>query len=228
MLYIYKRFAVSFKVMIDLHMHTIFSDGVLLPAELARRAEAAGYEAMCITDHVDMSNLDFAVPRIVEAARALTGTLGCKVLPGAEITHVPPALIGRMVEEARKLGAKIVVVHGESPVEPVAPGTNRAAIEARADILAHPGLITDEDAALAAKNGVALEITTRKGHSLTNGHVAAAARRSGALMVVNTDTHEPGDLVSRAFAERVLRGAGISEDAAIAAIFENSRRIADR
>lgn len=214
--------------MIDLHMHTIFSDGALLPAELARRAEAAGYEAMCITDHVDMSNLDFAVPRIVEAAKALSGRLSVKVLAGAEITHVPPALIAKMAEDARRLGAKVVLVHGESPVEPVAAGTNRAAIEAGVDILAHPGLITDEDAALAAKKGVALEITTRKGHSLTNGHVAAAAARAGARMVINTDTHEPGDLVTRAFAERVLRGAGISSADAIAAIFENSRRIADR
>lgn len=214
--------------MIDLHMHTIFSDGALLPAELARRAEAAGYEAMCITDHVDMSNLDFAVPRIVEAAKALSGRLSVKVLAGAEITHVPPALIAKMAEDARRLGAKVVLVHGESPVEPVAAGTNRAAIEAGVDILAHPGLITDEDAALAAKKGVALEITTRKGHSLTNGHVAAAAARAGARMVINTDTHEPGDLVTRAFAERVLRGAGISSAEAIAAIFENSRRIADR
>jgi len=36
------------------------------------------------------------------------------VLPGAEITHAPPELIPELIKEARHLGAKIVVVHGEN------------------------------------------------------------------------------------------------------------------
>jgi uncharacterized phage-associated protein len=32
--------------MIDLHTHTLFSDGELLPSELVRRAEMTGYEAL--------------------------------------------------------------------------------------------------------------------------------------------------------------------------------------
>jgi histidinol phosphatase-like PHP family hydrolase len=71
------------------------------------------------------------------------------------------------------------VVHGETIVEPVLPGTNRAAIAAGVDILAHPGLITKEEAMLAAQKGVLLEITTRRGHSFTNGHVASIARVCG-------------------------------------------------
>jgi Histidinol phosphatase and related hydrolases of the PHP family len=41
--------------MIDLHTHSIFSDGELIPAELTRRAAVAGYRAMAITDHGDFS-----------------------------------------------------------------------------------------------------------------------------------------------------------------------------
>ncbi|WP_429885909.1 PHP domain-containing protein, partial [Geoalkalibacter halelectricus] len=48
--------------MIDLHTHTLFSDGELIPAELIRRAAVAGYTALAITDHVDLSNLDFILP----------------------------------------------------------------------------------------------------------------------------------------------------------------------
>jgi len=44
--------------MIDLHTHTTFSDGELIPAELARRAAKAGYRAMAMTDHADFSNLE--------------------------------------------------------------------------------------------------------------------------------------------------------------------------
>ena len=119
--------------MIDLHTHTIFSDGELIPYELVRRAEAIGYQAIAITDHVDFSNIDFVVPSIVKAVKKLKGHAALEVIPGAEITHCPPGLISELVREARALGAKIVVVHGETIVEPVLEGTNRAAIEAGAD-----------------------------------------------------------------------------------------------
>ena len=58
-------------------------------------------------------------------------------------------------------------------------GTNRAAIEAGADIVSHPGIISTEDLLLAKEKGVALEITSRKGHSLSNGHVAKEAIKFG-------------------------------------------------
>ena len=132
------------------------------------------------------------------------------LIPGVEITHVPPAQIAGLAARARQLGARLVVVHGESVVEPVAPGTNRAALEADVDILAHPGLLTAAEAELAARRRICLEITTRKGHSLTNGHVAALAVEAGAPLVVNNDAHAPADLVSLEFAEKVALGAGMS------------------
>jgi histidinol phosphatase-like PHP family hydrolase len=153
-------------LIIDLHTHSLFSDGELLPAELIRRAEATGYKAIAITDHVDPSNIDFVIPRIVNVIKKIKNQISIEAIPGAEITHVPPHIIPEIVKEARHLGAKIVVVHGETIVEPVTPGTNRAAIEANADILAHPGIISTEDLLLAKEKGVTLEITSRKGHSL--------------------------------------------------------------
>jgi len=107
-----------------------------------------------------------------------------------------------------------VVVHGETPVEPVRPGTNRAAIEAGADILAHPGFITLEEAELAAENNTCLEITSRGGHNITNGHVARVARQAKAKMVVNTDTHAPEDLISSERAVEIATGAGLDRDQA--------------
>ena len=211
--------------MIDLHTHSLFSDGVLVPSELVRRAVMKGYEVIAITDHADASNLDFTIPRVTAACRELSKRWKIKALPGIELTHIPPETFGQLTKKARKLGAMIVVAHGETIVEPVHPGTDRAAIEACVDILAHPGLITPEEAALAARKGVHLEITTRKGHSLTNGHVARAALAAGAPMVIDTDTHEPGDLVTDAYAESVLLGAGLTKKQA-AAVFGNSRALA--
>ena len=164
---------------------------------------------------------------LAAAAEKLRGHTSLVVIPGAEITHVPPALIKEMVDKARALGAAIVLVHGETPVEPVIEGTNRAAIEAGADILSHPGLIKAEDVELAKKNGVALEVTARKGHSLTNGHVAALATKYGANIVINTDAHEPGDLISSQMAEIVLKGAGLDRER-IEAALETSKSIVDK
>lgn len=213
--------------MIDLHTHSLFSDGVLVPSELVRRAVMQGYEVIAITDHGDASNLDFIIPRVTAACRELGKRWKIKALPGIELTHIPPETFGALVRKARAHGAMIVVAHGETLVEPVHPGTNRAAIDAKVDILAHPGLITKEEALLAAKKGVCLEITTRKGHSLSNGHVARMAHDAGASLVINTDSHEPGDLATDEHARNVLLGAGLSQRQADQ-VFRNSRALADR
>ena len=213
--------------MIDLHTHTLFSDGELLPAELVRRAEAIGYEAIALTDHADTSNLDWVVPRIVRVCRDLNQHRQIRAVPGIELTHLPPEMIGPMVKEARSLGARIVVVHGETLVEPVLPGTNRQAIEAGADILAHPGLITEEEILRAKEKGVFLEVSARKGHSLGNGRVARLARKIGAPLVLNTDTHSPDNLITRDFAMKVVVGAGLEAEN-LEEMLKNSRAILSR
>jgi len=212
---------------IDLHTHTLFSDGELLPAELIQRADAMGHRGIALTDHVDTSNLDFVLPRVRAVVNELNRHHGVKALAGVELTHVPPELINDLTLQARDLGADIVVVHGETIVEPVLAGTNRAAIEAEVDVLAHPGLLTPEEAALAAQKGVLLEITSRKGHSLANGRVAALARAAGAGLVVNTDSHAPGDLINRAMAEKVALGAGVLPEE-LPALFANAERLLAR
>jgi histidinol phosphatase-like PHP family hydrolase len=213
--------------MIDLHTHTLLSDGDLIPAELARRAEAQGFRALAMTDHVDTVLVETVVPLLVRAAGDLAPVMKMKVIPGAEVTHCRLEHIARVVARARELGARIVVVHGESPVEPVLEGTNRAAIEAGCDILAHPGLITEADARRAAERGVRLEISGRCGHSLGNGHVAQMARRAGAQVIFGSDSHAPEDLRPRRDAERVLALAGLGAEE-VAAAFAAAERLVTR
>jgi histidinol phosphatase-like PHP family hydrolase len=198
--------------MIDLHTHSIFSDGELAPAEHLRRVESLGYEAVAITDHADSSNLDFIIPRIVKVAEDLNRYSQTRLIPGIELTHIPPEMFAELVVQSRELGAKIIVGHGETVMEPVKTGTNLAAIKAGVDILAHPGFITEEEAQLAVEKGVYLELTGRKGHSLTNGHVARIAQEAGALLAVNADAHGPGDFMTEKMAETVALGAGLDKD----------------
>jgi len=213
--------------MIDLHTHTLFSDGELLPSELWRRAQVKGYRYLAITDHVDASNFEVVFTRLKTAALSLNRCGPPVLIPGLELTHLPPALIAPLASQARALGVPLIVVHGETLAEPVAPGTNRAAIEADIDILAHPGLITVEEAALARERNIFLELSARKGHGLANGHVARTALEVGASLLVNTDSHGPSDLITRQQAERIAKGAGL-RDLAVQTLFTDAEALARR
>lgn len=213
--------------MIDLHTHTFLSDGELIPSELIRRAEMIGYQAIAITDHADISNYDFIIPRIIKVCEAMNRTKKLISLPGIELTHVMPDDIPFLAKEARDMGARIIIVHGETIVEPVAAGTNSKALESDIDILAHPGLISELEVKVAAQKGICLELTSRHGHSFTNGHVARLAKKYGALLVLNTDTHSPHDLIGYEKAQKIACGAGLTNNEFIE-LLNNSRKLVSK
>jgi histidinol phosphatase-like PHP family hydrolase len=198
--------------MYDLHIHSIFSDGELIPAEIARRYQVLGYTAIAITDHADNTNMEFILKNTVGTFDELSEAFGMQIIPGIELTHIPPGMLDGLVARAKKLGAKIVIVHGETTAEPVAPGTNAQAVKnADVDILSHPGNITIEEAKLARENGVYLELSYRAGHNETNKHVASVAQEVGAGMVLNSDAHAPDDIMTKEDAMAVAWEAGLTE-----------------
>ena len=94
----------------------------------------------------------------------------------------------------------------------MAAGTNSASVRCDdVDILAHPGMLTTDDAKLAADRGVFLEVTSRRGHNRTNAHVVSIAKNAGADLVINTDAHGPGDLIDAQTARTVGAGAGMTQ-----------------
>jgi putative hydrolase len=219
----------SEKQRIDLHTHTTWSDGVLLPSELLRRAAVMGHRALAITDHADASNLDELIASLLRLRQEQAGDWELEFLVGLELTHVAPASIAKLARRAKRLGADLVVVHGETIVEPVAPGTNRAAIACPdVDLLAHPGFLTLEEARLAAERGCLIELTSRRGHSLTNGHVARVCSETGAPLVVDTDAHAPADLIDFAFARQVAAAAGLEASQVEAATVTNPQALLER
>ncbi len=206
----------------DFHTHTFLSDGVLSPVELIRRAAVSGYKAIGIADHVSLGNLETTLRQVIRDCQLCEGYWDIRAIPGAELTHVPAAAIADAARHAKEVGARFVVVHGETIVEPVEPGTNLAAVRSPdVDILAHPGLITLKEAQLALRNDTFLELSARKGHSLTNGHVLKMGRMAGARFLVDSDGHEPGDLLTAEHARRVAIGAGADEDE-LADILQNN------
>ena len=213
----------------DFHTHTFLSDGVLSPVELIRRAQVRGYTAIAVTDHVGLWGQERVLEILVRECEMATEEMGILAIPGVELTHVPPAKIHEAAQRARSLGAQIVICHGESIVEPVAEGTNLAALESpEVDVLAHPGLLSEEEARLAAEGGTILELSARRGHSLTNGHVASLGRAVGARMVVDSDAHAPEDLLTESLAQKIARGAGLGQAEAAIVLRTNPEGLISR
>ena len=168
---------------IDLHMHSLFSDGELLPSELTRRALVLNHEAIAITDHIDYSNIE-EINELQGAIDDLNENWDIEVILGAEITHVPSSSIKPLAKRAR--------------------------------------------AKIALKNDVALEISCRAGHCLGNGHVAKIAQEVGNNLVIDTDTHAPGDLRDFDSAYKIGLGAGLTHDEAIKALTANPKHILEK
>lgn len=206
--------------MYNLHAHTFLSDGDLLPSEVVVRYQDKGYKVIAITDHADYSNIKQTSKAIVEFCRRWPKNSGIKVLPGIELTHLPPEQFKPLASLARKKGIKIIIAHGETPVEPVAKNTNHLALLADIDILAHPGLISDEDTKLAAKRGVFLEVTSRHGHREANTHVINQARKFGAKLILDNDSHTPEDIISCEELIKVAMACGLTQEE-IDTIYQN-------
>jgi len=214
------------RMLFDFHTHTILSDGVLLPIELIRRAIVNGYSALGLADHSSASTMRRVIEEAARDCALAARCWGFQALPGVELTHVPPEAIAELAAEAREWGATHVIVHGESPVEPVAPGTNLAAVRCPdVDILAHPGLLQAEEATAAAEHGVFIELTAKEGHSLGNGRVWRVAQAAGAACLLNSDTHFPSQLLTEAFARSVALNAGLPEEALPEVLVRNPQRL---
>lgn len=171
-----------------------------------------GYLGIALTDHVGTGSLERVIREVAEDCRVARSRWNIMALPGVELTHIPPDAIAEAARQAKELGASIVIVHGETLVEPVEPGTNLAAVQSGdVDILAHPGLLSLEEARLAGANGVLIEISARKGHCLTNGYIARLASATGMKLVLDSDAHDSPDLLTKTLAIEILRGSGLND-----------------
>jgi len=213
----------------DFHTHTFLSDGEFSPIELIRRALANNYRAIALTDHASIGELPRIIQETAEACALARSHWDILAIPGIELTHVPAHAITEAAKKAKELGAWIVAVHGETIVEPVEEGTNLAALRSpHVDILAHPGLLSLEEAQLAATNGIFLEISARKGHCLTNGLVASLARQVGAKLLLNSDAHSTHDLLTTSLTGAIAHGAGLDDTACRQMLEQNPQTLIKR
>ncbi len=197
---------------IDFHSHSYLTDGGSSPNDMWYAAQRLDHRALALTDHVSVED---PAPLLAKLRDQQGGWRSDAFTPviGVELTMVPPRRIADAARAARRAGAEIVIVHGESIVEDVPAGTNHAAIDSgEVDVLAHPGLLEAEDADLAHAHGVALEISGRARHAFGNGRVARLALDAGAELVVDSDAHGEDQLIPVERARRIALAAGVPAD----------------
>jgi putative hydrolase len=209
----------------DFHTHSLFSDGVNLPIELIRNAQVNGYKAIAITDHASLSNMEQIIEIAIKDCALANKYWDITAVPGVELTNVPAKSIHDLARLAKECGAKVVVVHGETITEKIEPGTNYHAVSSQyVDLLAHPGLITLEEAKIAAENDVYIEITKRGGHSLSNGHVVKIGRQANNNFLLNSDSHSHLNLYTDGVQKNIARAAGLDEQEAEIIINKNGEK----
>jgi putative hydrolase len=213
----------------DFHAHTFLSDGILSPIELIRYAVVNGYAAVGVTDHAGPGSMARIIAEVSRDCELANKHWNITAIPGIELTHLPAVAVDEVACEAKRLGALIVVAHGETVTEPVEKGTNRAALCSKyVDILAHPGRLTAEEAALAARAGVFIELSGRRGHNVTNADVAAVALEAGAKLLINSDAHSDEDLLNPDLLEKIVRDAGLTEMQAKQVLVENPKALLEK
>jgi 3',5'-nucleoside bisphosphate phosphatase len=142
---------------IDLHAHTLASDGANPPPELVRAAASAGIEVLAVTDHDTVEGLP--------AALAAGERAGVEVLPGCEVTGEAD---GRVVH---------LLAYGQGLLE---PGAIDRVVAVRLDRQQRNLRIGAELEALTGV-GYADALELAGGSALSRAHFARALVRSGAV-----------------------------------------------
>ena len=75
---------------VDLHVHTIYSDGDMTPEDMVMEAQKMGLAGIAITDHDEIGG--------VEVAMEAAGSSGFEVVPGVELSTVDIHILGYMVD----------------------------------------------------------------------------------------------------------------------------------
>ena len=98
--------------MYNLHTHTLLSDGSLIPSEVAVRYLDKGYKVIAITDHADYCNIKLLTEAVVRFSNRWPKTSGITILPGIELTHIPPEQFKPLAKYARTHGIILPILSG--------------------------------------------------------------------------------------------------------------------
>ena len=215
----------------DLHMHTRWSDGGCSIFEMARAAQARGYEYIAICDHT--RNLPIAKglkpeqlqQQSVEIEEVNRELKSIKVLHGTEVDILKDGSLDFPDEVLRELDVVVASVHlrYKQGMEAMTSRIEAALKNPHVDILAHPtgrliGRREPYDLQLervfeaAARNKKALEINASPSRLDLKDKYASMARDWGVPVVIDTDAHAVEELADMEYGVMTARRAALEKD----------------
>lgn len=181
--------------MIDLHMHTVYSDGSLQPDELVRMAVEHNLKAVSVTDH----DTTESYAHVVEAAQGIP----LEIIPGIEINTVWKEkeihILGYYIDPENESLQDVILQHRQNRVDQIQEMTRK---------LQKKGVRVTYDA---------IRALSRSDGTLGRPHVAKAIVDSGAASTIS-------DAFSRYLnprCETYVRRKTVTPHEAVEAIYES-------
>lgn len=212
----------------DFHIHTEATDGHHPLEEVARTAEARGYEYIAVCDHsrslriargLSIEQLR-AHARKIRALSAKMPTL--RLLAGSEMDILPDGSMDYPDAVLRELDFVIASIHSgfQQSKEQLTRRLVRAMENPYVTLIAHPTgrrmprrepypLDFDEVLRTAKRTGTALEINAQQDRLDLRDHMARQAKDAGVMLAISTDTHWLSDFDNITFGLGVARRAWV-------------------
>ena len=194
----------------DFHVHSAYSDGTATIAEVARAAEARGYEYVAVCDH--SSSVRWAgglsaerLSEKIHEIRALNENLkNISVLAGAEVDILSDGTLDYPDDLLEKLDVVVAAVH-QGFRQRVTERICAAMANPHVHIIAHPtgrlissreGYEVDMETVMAeaARTGTALELNAYFDRLDLNDVFCRRAKELGGRVAIDTDAHHPDQL----------------------------------
>ncbi|MCS7032760.1 MAG: DNA polymerase/3'-5' exonuclease PolX [Phycisphaerae bacterium] len=215
----------------DLHCHTTASDGTASIEQMARAAQAMGYQFLAITDHSKSQVVanGLSAQRLLEHAAAIRATgerlKGITLLAGCEVDILADGRLDFEDDVLKELDFVVASPH-VSLRQDTKKATERLlrAIEHRyVNVIGHPTgrLIHQRDGLpldfsrifdAAARTGTALEINCGYPRLDLSDIAARAAVAAGCKLSINTDAHSVEGFEAIRFGVQAARRAWVTAD----------------
>lgn len=220
----------------DLHMHSLYSDGVVSIEEMALAAERLGYEYIAITDHSQSLTIanGLTPERLKEQIREieeLNNKLNIQIYTGTEVDVLKDGTLDFPSELLSKLDWVIASIHSnfhltktemtdriiktmENPhVKAIGHLSGRILGRRR-------GYELDWDLVLetAKRTNTALELNATPDRLDVTEELLSAVLSKGVKIVINTDAHSPEGLNNMIWGVMTARRALVTKDAVINAM----------
>ncbi|MFA4885256.1 MAG: DNA polymerase/3'-5' exonuclease PolX [Desulfotomaculaceae bacterium] len=215
----------------DLHMHTVWSDGICTIEQVAARARAKGYEYIALTDHSQSLKIarGLSLERLKEQHREIRSlnekTDDIRLLTGIEVDILPRGGLDCPDEILEEVDLVVASVHSafKQDRETMTARIISAVENKNVDIIGHltgrliaqrEGYAVDVERVLeaAASCGTILEINSSPDRLDLNDLNARRAGDMGIKMAVNTDAHDLKRMEEMIYGVSVARRAWLEPD----------------